>query len=486
MLNLIPYPQKVELTGRTLVFPANAVMTRAAKRPFHTLKTFARRIHSVKFSAIADNGFTSVRFRSSAALAADAYVLTVDASGVTIEASGEAGWQNGVSTLVQLMSPVGGSRFSVPEGVIEDAPDCSWRAVMIDLARDWHPFPFLLEYVDMCRFYKIRTLHLHFTDDQSYTLPSRAFPKLSTEGRSYTEKEIRRLCAYARLRGVEIMPEIDVPGHCTSFAQAYGDIFGTNGIISQSEPSMTCMEALFRELCGLFPDSPYIHIGGDEAAIEKWTDCPKCLDAYRARGVDVDGILAGENGKHKLSEIMYATFIKRTADAVLSCGKTPVVWEGFAAEVNGIIPPETVVMSWENFYQVTPSLQAAGFRLLNCSWSPLYIVTPVVYWKPEDVYNWNVYTWRPVHPGSPYAGSSLTIEPTMQVEGGQLLAWGDQIVAKYANVTEGVREEQRLVEERTPALSENLWHREKISDWTEFSARMAIVAALYETFREHK
>ncbi len=249
---------------------------------------------------------------------------------------------------------------------------------------------------------------------------------------------------------------------------------------------MACMEALFRELCGLFPDSAYVHVGGDEAAIEKWTDCEKCLNAYRAQGVDVDGILAGENGKHKLSQIMYATFVKRMADAVLSCGKTPVVWEGFSAEVNDIIPRETVVMSWENFYQVTPSLQAAGFRLVNCSWNPLYVVTPVVYWTPEQVYNWNVYTWTPVHPGSPYAGRSLTIEPTMQVEGGQLLAWGDQIVAKYENITEGVREEQRLIEERVPCLAENLWHREKVSDFAEFSARMAAVGAQYEAFRASK
>lgn len=486
MLNLIPYPQKADLTDTLLTFPANVLVTKASRRPFHTLRDFARRVHNLEFHAVRDEGLTAVRFAADASLAADAYTLTVDASGVTITASGEAGWQNGVSTLIQLMTPVGGSRFSVPAGRIEDAPDCSWRGVMIDLARDWHPFPFLLEYVDLCRFYKIRTLHLHFTDDQSYTLPSRAFPKLPTEGRSYTEREIRFLCAYAKLRGVEIMPEIDVPGHCTSFINAYGEIFGTNGIISQSETSMACMEALFRELCGMFPDSPYIHIGGDEAAIEKWTRDETCLDAYRARGVKVDDILAEENGHRKLSEIMLATFIRRMANAVLSCGKTPVVWEGFGAEVNDIIPPETVVISWENFYQVTPSLQKAGFRLLNCSWSPLYVVTPVVYWKPEDVYNWNVYTWRPVHPGSPYAGGSLTIEPTMQVEGGQLLAWGDQIAAKYENVTEGVREEQRLVEERTPALAENLWHREKISDWNEFSARMTAVAALYGQFRSSK
>ena len=481
MIRLIPAPRKTDMTDArvavTPVYTADTAFADAAA----TLADYARRTHGV----ILTPGEGGITFAVDPSLPTEGYVLTVTEEGAAVRASDILGAQNAAVTLIQLMDKEGGG-LTLPVGTIEDQPRCSWRGVMIDLARDWHELHVLYEYVDMCRFYKIKYLHLHFTDDQSYTLPSRAYPKLSTEGRNYTEEEIKGVLAYAKSRGVEIIPEIDVPGHTTSFAAAYGDIFGRDGIICLSEASMNGMATLFRELCELFADSQYIHMGGDEAAIAKWITCEKCLAAFREGGVDVDKYLATEEGTKELSELMYATFIKRICEVILSCGKTPVVWEGFCEKMNDLIPREAVIMSWENYYQTTPQLQAAGFRLVNCSWSPMYVVTPVVYWKPEEVYNWNVYFWRPVHPGSPYAGSSLTIEPTMQVEGGQLLAWGDQIVAKYENVAEGVREEQRLIEERTPALSENVWNRVKPTDWEEFSGRMAQVAELYEAFRNNK
>ena len=249
---------------------------------------------------------------------------------------------------------------------------------------------------------------------------------------------------------------------------------------------MAGMYTLFRELCELFSDSSYIHLGGDEAAIARWTTCEKCLSAFRERGVDVDACLSTEEGAKELSELMYATFLKEVCEVILSCGKTPVVWEGFHKSMNHLIPRASVIVSWENFYQTTPELLEAGFRVVNGAWKPMYVVTPVVYWSPEEVYNWDVYTWGATHPGSPYHRSPLRIEPTMQVEGGQLLAWGDKIMENYPNVADGVREEQRLMEERTPCLSENVWNRTKPTDWAEFSQRLAQVSKLYNRFKNSK
>lgn len=479
MLPILPTPRSVTETGRILTFPATHY-TELPPMSAYTLSAFASRTHDVQFTY---NKAPSLREEIDPHMPEEAYILTASPEGVVITAATVVGVLNAISTLIQIMEKGEDSQhFTVPECRIEDAPSCSWRGVMIDLARNFHDIPMLYEYVDMCRFFKIRYLHLHFTDDQSYTLPSLCFPKLSTPDRSYTEHDIRALVTHAQKRGVCIIPEIDVPGHCTSFAEAYGDIFGRDGIICQNEVSMTCMEALFRELCALFDTSPYIHIGGDEAAITKWTTCEKCLAAYRAQGVDVDGILSKPNGQEELAQIMYATFVARMAKAVLSCGKTPVVWEGFGAQVNHLIPPETVVMSWENYYQVTPSLQKAGFRLLNCSWSPMYIVAPDVHWSLEEVYRWNVYTWHPVHGGSPYIKTGLTIPPTEQVEGGQLLAWGDRIPTACPSVEEGVRVEQNLVEERVPALAENTWNREKVLDFPTFQAQYQRVMQTYRRF----
>ena len=481
MLNLIPTPQKTTMTDARVavkpVYTAEAPFADAAA----TLATYARRACGITLT----EGKGGITFAPDASLPAEGYALKVTAEGVTVTAADGEGAQHAAVTLIQLMEKEG-EGLTLPDGEIQDAPRCTWRTVMIDLARDWHELHVLYEYVDMCCFYKIRYLQFHFTDDQSYTLPSKAFPNLPTEGRHYTEEEIKGLLAYAKSRGVQIIPEIDVPGHTTSFSAAYGDLFGRDGIICQSEASMEAMSTLFRELCELFSDSDYIHMGGDEAAIDRWTTCERCLEAYRQNGVEVDKYLTDDTARHSLAEIMYATFIKRICEVILSCGKTPVVWEGFHEDTNHLIPRDALIVSWENYYQTTPQLLNAGFRIVNGAWKPMYVVTPVAYWSPEEVYNWSVYSWGAVHPGSPYHQEPLTIQPTMQVEGGMLLAWGDQIMAKYPNLPEGVREEQRLIEERAICLTENVWNREKPLTWTEFQPKMEAVAARYETFRNNR
>ncbi len=477
MLHLLPYPKKIT-GGETVVCLPLSVNGHAFPLATDTLNQFIYRIFGCKISH-GEGGLTMV---FDASLSAEGYRLSVNESGAILSAATEAGAQNGVITLLQLMEapPVGGF-MSLPECEIEDAPDCSWRGMMVDLARDFHKLPVLYDYVDLCRFYKIRYLHLHFTDDQSYTLPSRAYPALSTPDRHYSEDELKGLIAYAQARGVEIIPEIDTPGHCTSFAEGYGDIFGRNGIISQSETSMAAMETLFAELCELFSDSEYIHMGGDEATIAKWIEDQGTLNAFRAKGVAVDSM-----DKQALAEYLYAAFIARICNKITACGKTPVVWEGFHESVNHMIPQNAVVMSWENFYQTTPSLQKAGFRLVNCSWAPMYVVTPVAHWPLNEVYDWSIYKWRPVHPDSPYLHTGLEIEPTKQVEGGQLLAWGDHIPNRFDDIDDGVQAEFDLMAERAPALSENTWNVEKADTFEDFSLRLDHIDHLLAALMENK
>ena len=481
MLRLIPTPGHTDMAdARVTVAPrytAEAPLTDAVR----TLVLYASRTHGITLT----EGTGGIAFMTDAALPAESYTLAVSSEGVTVKVADEIAAHHAAVSLIQLMEKTENG-LTLPIGTLEDSPECTYRTVMLDLARNWHELPILFEYVDMCCFYKVRYLHLHFTDDESYTLPSKSYPALSTEGRHYTEEDIKSLLAYAKSRGVQIIPEIDVPGHTSSFSAAYGDIFGRDGIICLSEESMKAMSTLFFELCELFADSDYIHMGGDEACIDRWTTCDKCLNAFRQNGVDVDKYLADDKTRRDLAELMYATFIKRICEVILSCGKTPVVWEGFCEDTNHMIPREALIVSWENFYQTTPRLLEGGFRIVNGSWIPMYVVTPSVYWSPEDVYNWNIYTWKPYHPKSPYAGVGLTIEPTEQVEGGMLLAWGDHIKRKFPVLSEGIRREQQLMEERTMPFSENVWNREKPTDWEEFSQRMTAVSALYESFRNGK
>ena len=453
MRGIIPTPKKCELDDKekVLILPAISYPTQfnnAAK----TLRDFAKKIHGINV----ENGEGGIELFVDESLLEEAYLLEISKDGVKIKAADSRGAQNAVASLIQIMEKEG-EYIALPAGTVYDYPECSWRAVMIDLARNWHDISMVYEYIDMCRFYKVKYLHLHFCDDQSFTLPSKRFPKLSTPDRSYTESQIKELIRYAGKRDIEIIPELDVPGHATPVVTNYPSYFGDHKIICQGKSKMKYVEELFCELCETFKDSNYIHLGGDEVDILKWTECPECMEAYREMGVDVDNM-----DKKELAQFMYASFLKRVCEIIIDCGKTPVLWEGFSKEMNYLIPKEAVVMSWENLYQTTPSLLEAGFRLINASWVPMYILAPDKYWSPRELYEWNVYYWKPCHPRSPYFGSDIRVEPTEQIEGGELLAWGDHIIWSYPDsICEGVREEQRLVEERVPFLAENTWNREK-------------------------
>lgn len=424
---------------------------------------YAERILDVTFEEVSKSPEIVLEYDSE--LKAGAYKIDASKKNVTISASDEGGINNGLATMLQIMQKSDNGVY-VPEVEIYDYPDSSYRGMMVDLARDWHEFDYLFNYVDMCYFYKLSVLHLHFTDDQSYTLPSDVYPELPTENRHYTKEQINELVEYAHERGIEIMPEIDIPGHCTQFQKAYPKLLGFGGIIHLHDDAFNALEEIFDELSEMFKYSKYIHIGGDEAAIMNWTQCKKCKDYAQTQGID-----SNMADKRLLSEQMLAHFVSRVADVVFKNGKTPIVWEGFAKEVNDMVSKDIIVMSWENYYQITPDLIEAGFTIINCSWNPMYVVTPVAKWPVEEVFAWDIFSWKPVHPQSPYINTGgVQIEPSDQVIGGQLLAWGDHIEKQFENVEDGVKEEMRLLLERLPALSENTWNKEKSRTFEEFIA----------------
>lgn len=460
-IQIIPTPKKCETDGKGILYDATIVINEEFESEINAFAGYANKL-GISFFA-SEQG--AISLKKDAALTAGEYKIKADGNGVVLTASDKTGMNHAFATIIQMMEKDGKTgKVYIPECVIEDKADADHRGVMVDLARVWHDFSYLLKYVDMCYFYKISVLHLHFTDDQSYTLPSDIYPALSTEGRHYTKEQIAQLVTYADERGIELMPEIDVPGHCTSFKEGYPRIFGTSGIICQHEESMQAMRDLFSELCDMFPNSKYIHIGGDEAAIANWTRCSKCKKYIAGKGIDTS-----IKDTKLLSEQMYANFVSEMADAVFKKGRTPVAWEGFAKEVNDMVSKDIIMMSWENFYQVTPDLLEAGFKILNCSWNPMYIVAPAVSWTQEQVYDWSLYKWKPVHGGSPYISTGLEIEPNDAVLGGQLLAWGDQIAANSPTIEEGVAKEYEMILERIPCLAQNTWNINKQCTYKEFA-----------------
>ena len=192
-------------------------------------------------------------------------------STAAIEAETEWGALAGLATIAQLGA---GNGFAVSE--VEDAPHYPWRGVMVDPARHFLSVETLKRTLDAMWFYKLNVLHLHLTDDQGFRFHSPAYPKLASAA-AYSEADLRDLVAYAADRGIRVVPELDMPGHTTSWLAAYPEWatepvaastrFGLHrACVDPANPNwLRAVDTLLGELATLFPDE-YVHFGGDEAA----------------------------------------------------------------------------------------------------------------------------------------------------------------------------------------------------------------------------
>ena len=414
-------------------------------------------------------GEGGIELHYDASVAENAYRLKTDGGVLGIYASAPQGLSYGLATAVQLCDVKDG-KICVPTVEFRDCPDKDYRSIMVDLGREWHPFGKLLKYVDLCFFYKVRYLNLHFADNMLYTLPSKAFPKLCVQGKFYTEEQILQLRAYAMARGVILIPEFECPGHAPVLNTHYPEIFadrseGEGGLFYNEagelidNKALLCasrlqavegVKVLIKEICELFPEAPYIHIGGDEANISLWGQCADCCAYMKQHDIeDVYGL--------------YSDYIARIASYVLSLGRTPMVWEGFPEKGSEKIPKETVVISWENHYQTTPQLLAEGFQLINASWKPLYIVPgnaaplPKYAWGAKEIFEWDVYNWQHWWEHSVATLNPIHIQPTDQVIGAMLCAWEMTF-----------EQEINTVMVNLAALSERTWATKRMRTFEDF------------------
>ena len=265
-VKLIPVPKKVEGGEDTFDIRSLSIFTKHSEWNdlLEGFRCSFQKIyeHDMKIS---EDGIELIYDES---VRKDGYLLEANCGEIRLIASSNEGASYAFATLLQLITQES-SGFTMPSIKIEDYPDKDFRTLMVDLARLWHPASTVYKYIDLCFLYKIKYLHLHFVDDPSYTLPSRAFERI-----------------------VILIPEIEAPGHATSLNRAYYNIFGNDPISEDEEALVTengdsisneaivcagkksvtdALRVLLEEVCEMFPDSPYIHIGGDEANIQSWT-----------------------------------------------------------------------------------------------------------------------------------------------------------------------------------------------------------------------
>ena len=465
MINtILPTPKKTEVfEGISTV--DNAIWTEHA--PFlESLDVFAdavKRIFSVDVS-VAPGGIQVVY---DPALADDAYTLD-SRDGLVLAASAKEGLLYALATAIHAINVKDG-RITCEKAFIEDHPEKPYRTLMVDLVREWIPAHRVLRYIDVYFMQKLNHLHLHLVDDQRFTLPSRAFPLLPTPNEHYTEEDIRSFCEYATARGITLVPELEIPGHAGFLTKSYPEYFA-NELMDGAETTIVTEEGLtinassivcagkqatmdgirtiLQEICQLFPNSPYIHLGGEEAVIQAWNYCTHCRAYMEANGIeDVYDL--------------YSEFIARVTDMVFELGRTPIVWEGFPRKGSHRINRDTIVIAWESHYQIVTDLLNDGFRIINASWQPLYIVDGFkLRWGPREILAWNVYNWQHWWEHSEARLNPIHVQPTDQVLGAQICAWQ---TTYEQNI--------QFVMENCTALSERLWTVKRLWDEEQYHPR---------------
>ncbi|MGB2750737.1 MAG: family 20 glycosylhydrolase [Pyrinomonadaceae bacterium] len=295
------------------------------------------------------------------------YRLSVRQSKLVVQSTNDAGKFNGLQSLIQLMTKEPKGNLKVRSVSIYDYPRFPYRGMHLDVSRHFMPVEFVKKYIDLMSQYKFNTFHWHLTDDQGWRIEVKKYPRLTEIGSKrteshlgpytttfkgdgvpvegfYTQDQIREVVAYAKARYITVIPEIELPGHASAALAAYPQ-FGckagydykvkmTWGIFTEvfcpTDETFKFLEDVLDETIKLFPDSPYIHIGGDEVLKTMWKESPFVQELKKKEGL---------KDEHEVQSY----FVRRIEKFINSKGKKIIGWDEI---LEGGLAPNATVMSW--------------------------------------------------------------------------------------------------------------------------------------------
>ncbi|MBS2211480.1 family 20 glycosylhydrolase [Carboxylicivirga mesophila] len=425
----------------------------------------------------------------------EAYTLSVSSDLVIISGQSSAGVFNGIQTLMQLMPVHVYSKIRqrnvdwVVQGAeIEDAPLYPWRGMMLDVSRYFYDKDYVLHLIDMMAMYKMNVLHLHLIDDAGWRLEIKKYPKLTSiggfrgegherTGGYYTQEDIKEIVAYAALRNVEVIPEIEIPAHTLAAIAAYPYLSCTEKelkvplqhFISRDlycvgkESTFEFLNNVFKETFELFP-SNYIHIGGDEANYDRWKECPHCQQRKKDIGLTNEAELQ-------------VYFTKRVQEMVKTYGKTIVGWDEILEKG---LDDKAVGMIWHNKKKAITGtrdghdvvMALTGHCYFDVAESKIPGEVKAATWLPPISLE-AVYALNPMIEG-------LEEQYRSQVLGGHATLWSDQfihgtVLQEIVPINENRSEKyfDYLTFPRMAALSEAVWTPVENKEWGDFQRRMA-------------
>jgi hexosaminidase len=383
----------------------------------------------------------------------ESYRLEINAAEVHLDAATPLGIIHGLQTFSQLVT-AGPDGLSTPAAIIEDRPRFPWRGLLIDVSRHFIPVDAIKRNLDGMEAVKLNVLHWHLSDDQGFRVESKRFPKLqqmSSGGQYYTQEQIRDVIAYARDRGIRVVPEFDVPGHTTSWFVAYPDLASARGPYEISrhfgvnDPAMDpsrdhtyhFLDDFIGEMSRLFPDE-YFHIGGDEVNGKQW-EANRQIRKFKRR--------------HHLANHhdLQAHFNTRLQAIVKDHKKIMVGWDEI---LHAGLPKDVVVQSWRGQQSLAEAARQ-GYRVLLSYGYYLDLMQPAAQHYLNLI--------------DPLGNSAadLTLDEKVRVLGGEACMWTEFVTAD--NIDERIWP-------RAAAIAERLWSQQDIRDVDDMYRRMQVTS----------
>lgn len=431
----------------------------------------------------------------------EAYSINVSSDGILVQAVTPEGIYRATRTLLKSVGAEKISSVEFPSAEVSDWPRFGYRGLMLDVSRHFSDVEMVKRTIDMLALHQLNIFHWHLTDDQGWRIEIKSHPELTeigawrddtvvgrylggtdypTDGKRhggfYTQEQIREIVAYARERYIEIIPEIDLPGHTSAVLAAYPQLgcedkeykvanrWGViRDVLCAGNPaSLDLFKDIMDEVCELFPGK-YIHLGGDECVKERWKACPKCQRKIKELGLK-------DGNRYSKEDYLQSWFMGEVASFVQSKGKRVIGWDEI---LEGVPMDDSVIMSWRG---TEGGITAAkmGHDVVMTPTSDMYFdQSQTLASQLEEIpvggfiNVMKVYSYEPLP-------ASLTPEQQKHILGCQANVWCEYMPE------ERIRQYQILP--RLAALSEVQWTMPERKNYKDFLKRLPKMLSIYDHY----
>lgn len=450
-ITVIPKPNKIEaaegfftINNKTAIYTNEKSNKNAGYLKGYLMPVTGYSLPVIKNTP--ESNFIIIEIGIKQEIPSEGYLLEVNKDGVKIESKDEAGAFYGIQTLLQLLPPVvysgkstGFEEWNIPFVKIEDSPRFEYRGMMLDVSRTFFDAECVKRYIDHLSHHKINKFHWHLTDDNGWRIEIKKYPKLTELGAwrgpgevlkaafgsgnqryggYYTQQQIREIVKYAADRHIEIIPEIDLPGHSKAVTATYPHV-GCDGSADElsvqgedqnvwcvgKEENFKMLEDIIKELVKLFP-SKHIHIGGDEVNYAQWAGCSHCNNLMKREGME---------GHDQLLNY----FVRRMESIIEKHGKHMSGWDEILD--GGKLNPNSRVYAWRS---VAKGIESVSKGQPTIMMPGEYCYFDMKQSPQERGHNWaGIVTLEKTYSLDPVATANLTEEQSKLIVGVQSALW---------------------------------------------------------------